>query len=493
MSFPADAPADWARVYVRGWFTDIGREVRGEGMLGVPGRLTFRLAPNTVSYQADPTSPVEVIDTRATFGVDVNPTTGEATMLVPVGDDPKITPTGFTTLITDPIRGAYDVLISKDTPILDRVTGYGPDGTDPDPLHGERVLELGNIAYDPINRGYYARLPGPPGPPDLHAATHAPGGSDSIEAFYLGADLRGAANGLATLGADGKLTAGQVPSIAVSDFLGSVSSQTAMLALSGQRGDWCIRTDSPAGTWMLVADDPTSLSSWQRLETPTDAVLSVNGQTGVVSLSPQSIGAVPTTAEGIANGVASLDGSSKLPLAQLPAHSHSMADLPLANLDARFDQYYAKGLVRRGRRTTTNASQQITTTNAASATKLIQLDVPVTVGRAYRVIGACPFYSVGASGIAAVQITYTTDGTTPSPGSTRLSYATRETPKEGVGVEATTEDSLVAASTGTIKFLMSMYAATAGTYTPQGTTDWAIRMRVEDVGLDPGTTGATVF
>jgi len=72
----------------------------------------------------------------------------------------------------------------------------------------------------------------------------------------------GAANGIATLGSDAKLTASQLPALAINDtFL--VASQAAMLALTAQRGDIAIRTDlSPQQAFILTVDDPTVLANW---------------------------------------------------------------------------------------------------------------------------------------------------------------------------------------------------------------------------------------
>ena len=75
-----------------------------------------------------------------------------------------------------------------------------------------------------------------------------------------------------------------LPAIAITDTF-VVSSQAAMLALSAaERGDVAVRTDMNK-SFILKGDNPASLSDWQELLTPTDAVLSVDGRTGVVSLS----------------------------------------------------------------------------------------------------------------------------------------------------------------------------------------------------------------
>lgn len=53
---------------------------------------------------------------------------------------------------------------------------------------------------------------------------------------------RGTANGVATLGGDGKIPTTQLPALAVNDTF-VVASQTAQLALTAQAGDIAIRTD----------------------------------------------------------------------------------------------------------------------------------------------------------------------------------------------------------------------------------------------------------
>ena len=89
----------------------------------------------------------------------------------------------------------------------------------------------------------------------------------------------------------GVLTTSQIPSLAISEFLGSVANQAAMLALVGQRGDWCFRTDfSPARMYILSADNPAVVGSWQGVEVPGASVISVNGQAGVVVLGKADVG-----------------------------------------------------------------------------------------------------------------------------------------------------------------------------------------------------------
>jgi len=99
---------------------------------------------------------------------------------------------------------------------------------------------------------------------------------------------KGAVNGVATLNASGKLTSTQIPAIAIVDTF-VVASEAAMIALSdAEKGDVAVRTDV-SKTFILAGDDYAEVSDWQELLSPTDAVASVNGQTGTVSLDSDDI------------------------------------------------------------------------------------------------------------------------------------------------------------------------------------------------------------
>lgn len=86
----------------------------------------------------------------------------------------------------------------------------------------------------------------------------------------------------------GKLDPSQLPDIAVVDFLGSPANQVGMLALTGQKGDWAIRTD--LGTvWVVTGTDTTQLSSWTQMGYPTAPVTQVAGRTGNVVIATTDI------------------------------------------------------------------------------------------------------------------------------------------------------------------------------------------------------------
>jgi hypothetical protein len=48
----------------------------------------------------------------------------------------------------------------------------------------------------------------------------------------------------------GVIPTSQIPAVAISQFLGTVANQTAMLTLIGQRGDWCIRSDNSMNLYL---------------------------------------------------------------------------------------------------------------------------------------------------------------------------------------------------------------------------------------------------
>lgn len=93
----------------------------------------------------------------------------------------------------------------------------------------------------------------------------------------------------------GVIPSAQIPPIAISEYLGSVASQAAMLALVGDRGDWCVRSD--LGTNFVLSDDDSSLiGSWVQLSYPTAPVTSVAGRTGTITLSNTDISGLGTLA-----------------------------------------------------------------------------------------------------------------------------------------------------------------------------------------------------
>ena len=90
------------------------------------------------------------------------------------------------------------------------------------------------------------------------------------------------------LGSNGKLNESVLPALAITDTF-VVNSQTTMLATPAEVGDVAIRTDV-SKTYILKTTGANNIANWQELLTPTNAVTSVAGRTGNVSLVASDVG-----------------------------------------------------------------------------------------------------------------------------------------------------------------------------------------------------------
>lgn len=105
----------------------------------------------------------------------------------------------------------------------------------------------------------------------------------------------GTTNGcIPVLDTNGKLVDSVIPKIALTNTF-VVATEAAMLALStAQEGDVAVRTDLNK-SFILKATGYSTLVNWQELLTPTDAVTSVNGKKGSVSISLSELGGVASS------------------------------------------------------------------------------------------------------------------------------------------------------------------------------------------------------
>jgi hypothetical protein len=105
----------------------------------------------------------------------------------------------------------------------------------------------------------------------------------------LDANKVGAANGVASLDALGKVPTDQIPAVSFSSVK-VLGSEAAMLGLSSAViGSVVIRTDENKN-YVLAAANPSVLSNWIQLLTPAAPVQTVNGYSGNVSITKTDLG-----------------------------------------------------------------------------------------------------------------------------------------------------------------------------------------------------------
>lgn len=97
---------------------------------------------------------------------------------------------------------------------------------------------------------------------------------------------KGSALGVATLDSSGLIPSAQLPPIAITDVF-VVANQAARLALTAEKGDVAIQTDTGL-TYILSTNSPSTNADWKVI-TAAGAVTTVNGQTGTVSLTTTDI------------------------------------------------------------------------------------------------------------------------------------------------------------------------------------------------------------
>lgn len=196
----------------------------------------------------------------------------------------------------DPAGSAAAAQAGAEATAAGALSGHAADGTG---VHGIADTSLLVVTSD--GRLADARTP------TAHAATHGDGGSDEITIDQsqvtglvtgLGSKIpsseKGAAGGVATLDGGAQIPAAQIPAVAITEYLGTVANQAAMLALAGQKGDWAIRSDTQT-VFVITGTDPTVIGGWTQLVYPASAVVTVNGASGAVVLTAADVGAIPTS------------------------------------------------------------------------------------------------------------------------------------------------------------------------------------------------------
>lgn len=88
---------------------------------------------------------------------------------------------------------------------------------------------------------------------------------------------------------DGKIPLNQIPTIPITEFLGTAANQAAMLAFTpDSEGDWCVRTDGNQ-LGFYTGGDATQIGNWL-LVSLASAITTVAGRTGIVVLTKSDVG-----------------------------------------------------------------------------------------------------------------------------------------------------------------------------------------------------------
>lgn len=130
---------------------------------------------------------------------------------------------------------------------------------------------------------------------------------------YVALSEKGAALGVSTLDSGGLIPIGQIPTgtSATTVALGSHNHDLSYIPLGDKGANSGVATLDGTGKVPLT-QLPSSLG-----------VASVNSLTGAVVLTAADVSAIPTSQKGVASGVATLDGSTLVPFAQLPTGTTS--------------------------------------------------------------------------------------------------------------------------------------------------------------------------
>lgn len=123
----------------------------------------------------------------------------------------------------------------------------------------------------------------------------------------------------------GVLPTSVLPSLAINDIF-PVASQAAMLALTAQRGDMAVRSDT-GQTFVLSTDVASSLANWILLPMPTVPVQSVNGFTGAVVLGKSDVGLSVVDNTSDANKPLSTAATTALAGKAATSHTHTASQI----------------------------------------------------------------------------------------------------------------------------------------------------------------------
>jgi hypothetical protein len=176
----------------------------------------------------------------------------------------------------------------------------------------------------------------------------------AAQAGHIAASEKGAANGVATLDAGGKVPSSQMPVIALTN-VNTVASQAAQLALTAQEGDVAIRTDL-GKTYIHNSGNAGTMADWSEMTEP-GLVQSVFGRVGAVVAAANDYAASQinndsgVTGTGVAAALNTLNAGKAA-----SSHVHSGADITSGTIPTAAMQTNAAAALQASSGTLSNAN-----------------------------------------------------------------------------------------------------------------------------------------
>ncbi len=315
------------------FLTPDGRPLAGQVVLRAPTLVTF--GAHDVILGGPVSAPLD--------------STGAFEVVLPATDAPGMNPSGWSYQVAEQLTGVpanriYQILLPSETPEVDLA-----DIAPTDPSTPNYVAVRGDSAYEvAVEAGFVgtveqwlASLIGPQGVKG-DTGQSGPAGDDAyevaVEAGFVGDRAAWLASLVGPTGATGETGEQGPPGTNGADgapgVVQSVNGQSAAAVVLVAADVSAVPDTAPGAPNGVATLDASGKVPAEQLPTGTGggAVDSVNGETGVVVLdaadvgaataghthTAAQVGALATTARGAANGVASLDAGSRLPIAQMP-------------------------------------------------------------------------------------------------------------------------------------------------------------------------------
>jgi hypothetical protein len=309
-------------------------QYEGFGGKGLKGTVTFT-APFVTFSESDLFLAGPVVCTLDESGrlIDAD---GNVGVRLPATDSPDMNPSGWTYTVKENLTGivgarTYSLLLPKDTPdnVVDLADVAPADPTTPTyvPVPGLSAYEVAvSDGFEGTEAEWLDSLEGPQGIQGIQGVQGVKGdtGAQGVQGVPGATGATGSQGPKGDTGATGAAGAtGATGAAGAPGVVQSVNgiSQAAVTLTASSVGAVPTTEKGAANGVASLGSDGKVPAAQLPAASGGGAVSSVNTKTGDVVLVASDVGAVATTALGAASGVATLDSGSKVPTAQIPSLS----------------------------------------------------------------------------------------------------------------------------------------------------------------------------